>query len=184
MFCIILCTDAYFRFLVKINMRKIIYLICVFTSLLCNLNGSSQQVQTQLKPNIAVLCSLNKDSFRIGEKIVVRIQLKNNTDTLQSVWFQKLSTGSPSLTSVKIANKETGESIVRYESRGRFSSQLYTADQIKILSTNLNPEESICQECDLKNLVEFKDSVINSGVYELYVISNGNESNRVNFKIY
>jgi hypothetical protein len=138
-------------------------------------------------PKVQLAVSLLKEKFSRNEDIVLTMTLTNNTDSVQSVWFDKhkVSTGGPAWTSVSLINKKNGKSVLKYENKAILSSQAYSLEEVEQMSTHLNPTEKVFSKFSLYDLVVLKKYAHNfrKGSYEMQVFYCTNPSNKISFTI-
>jgi len=138
-------------------------------------------------PNVAVEVYLAKTKFKFGEDILVTITLRNNTNKVQSVFFDRQlhNHDYPAMTSVKLINKVSGKSVLKYDSWAFLSSDLLSIEEIIAFSYRLNPTQHISNRFSLASLAPFKSMEPNlpKGSYELQIFYWSNGSNIIDFMV-
>ncbi|MFT3904372.1 MAG: hypothetical protein QM727_14475 [Niabella sp.] len=138
-------------------------------------------------PVVDVTAKLAADTLTFGREILVTITLTNKSQTTKSVWFDKpqLNTGGPAATSVKLTNRKTGESVLKYENKAILISQAYTNDQIKSNAYLLKPGDNISGEFSLYSLVVLPGNkkYLDKGDYEMQVFYCKNKSDKLCFSV-
>lgn len=111
--------------------------------------------------------------------------LTNETGQTQSVWFDKpkLNTGGPACTSVKLTNKATGKTVLKYENKAILNSQLYSTDQIRGYSYQLKRKQEVSGQFSLYDLVVLLDNKqkLDKGSYEMQIFYYNNSSDKLTF---
>ncbi len=155
--------------------------------LLFGFKARSQRIETWQSPKVTVIVSLAKDTFRLNDDIQLIITLQNETNQIQSVWFDrpKTSTGGPAWTSVTLINKTTGKSVLKYENKAILSSQAYTIEEVKSFLYQLKPGERIKGHFSLYDLAvtNTENFKLSKGTYEMKVYYAMNQSNSLNFTV-
>jgi hypothetical protein len=154
---------------------------------LCLFKGNSQIKTLSQCPVVKVRVKLAKDTFKVGSDIRLTMTLTNNSGSVQSVWFDrpKSSTGGPAWTSVILANKTTGKSVLKYQNKATLQSQAYSTDQVKKFSYQLKPGQKVFGQFSLYDLVVVKNNkdTLEKGNYEIELFYCSNSSGKVSFTV-
>ena len=138
-------------------------------------------------PKVKVTISILKDTVKFGDDILLTMTLLNETEQIQSVWFDtpKSSTGGPAWTSVFLINTATGKSPLKYSNKAVLSSQAYSAEEIKTFSYQLKPGQSVTGQFSLYDMVVTNTNSykLNKGSYVLQVDYLSNSSKSVRFVV-
>ena len=138
-------------------------------------------------PTLNVQTKLTSDTFKYAEYISVKIKLTNESNSIQSVWFDKpkSSTGGPARTSVSLTNRKTGKSVLKYQNKAILQSQIYSTEEVKKYSYQLKPGQSITGEYSLLDLVVLLDNkqFLDKGSYEMQLFYCDSFSNKINFTV-
>jgi hypothetical protein len=173
-------------FVLPVIFMRPLFLIMTFFFSFC-FRATSQIADTLPTPKVKVTVSFLKDTFRLGDDIQLTMTLTNETDQIQSAWFDtpKSSTGGPAWTSVMLTDKTTDKSVLKYENKSVLNSQLYTTEQVKSFSYQLKPGQSIKGQFSLYDMVvtNTDNHKLNKGTYKIQVFYDINPSNTINFTV-
>ena len=165
-------------------MRRLILTLPLVFILFYQTNAQSDST---ICPTISVTVKLAADTFKLGKEILVEIILTNNSKSTQSVWFDKpkSSTGGPAWTSVILTNKETGKSVLKYQNKAIYNSQLYSIEEINDYSYQLKSGQKISGKFSLSDLVVLSDNKQNlgKGNYNMQVFYCDNPSGQLSFTV-
>ena len=166
-------------------MKPFILTIAILSSCFGRTNAQSHNL-TQC-PTVSVAVKLREDTFKYGNDILIKIILRNKTNSTQMVWFDnpKSSTGGPAWTSVILTNTKTGQSVLKYQNKAILESQLHSTDEIKRFSYKLKPGRTVSGQFSLLDLVVLLDykQKLDKGNYDMQIFYCIHPSDRINFTV-
>lgn len=185
--------QAYLKMLMLMSFKTIFYLSflvigltnCLVNTSKSDINKEKEQEFNQLIdsfPIVEVHIQLN-DTISYGEEITLKAQLTNNKTVAQQIIFDKPAI--PWAIGATVINTGTLKSVLKYDNRGILSSQLYTQQELKDMSSYLEPGQSIQQQFTLADIVVLntKNTSLKSGTYSIQLFYYSNPSNTTTFTI-
>ncbi|WP_400190244.1 hypothetical protein [Hymenobacter sp. B81] len=166
-------------------MRPLILILSIFLGCLNKTNAQSDSTTTC--PTVSVTAKLIADTFKLGKDISVEIILTNNSKSTQSVWFDKpkSSTGRPAWTSVILTDRKTGKSVLKYQNKSILQSQLYSTEEVKQYSYQLQPGQKVSGKFSLLDLVVLLDykRTLDKGTYDMQMFYCDSPSRQLSFTV-
>ena len=163
------------------------FILILTFDFLCFIKATGQRDSLSQCPIVKVTVKLAKDTFKIGSDIRLTLTLTNNSNSAQSVWFDrpKSSTGGPAWTSVILTNKKNDKPVLKYQNKAILGSQSYSTEQVQKFSYNLKPGQKVSGQFSLYDLVVLIDNKqsLSKGNYEMQIIYCSNESEKFDFTI-
>ena len=139
------------------------------------------------RPHVDVQVVLDDSVFSIDEEIGLTIKLVNNSDTTQSVLFDRpaLSTGGPWTTTAEVKELDVSNSTLRYLSKIVMNSNSYAEKELADSAYSLQPGKFIEGHYHLSDLITFNTpgNKLSPGHYEVQIFYAGNFSNKVIIQI-
>ena len=138
-------------------------------------------------PKVELEISTIDTILNYGDKIILTISLTNNSSEEQKLLFDKpkSSTGGPWATTGNVTDIKTNKSVLKYENKAMFSSQIYTEEQLKDKYYYLRVGQSISGQYELTDIVVFNssDNLLHKGTYNVQLFYHLNPSNIVTITI-
>jgi hypothetical protein len=157
----------------------LIFILVIFQAI----NAKAQVVFLKSYPKLKVDIALTNKIFTHVDSVKVQISLTNKADTTQKVLFDKPNTRYPWGTSAFIMDSR-GKRIDAINSRATVSAAAFSEKQAEQYMYYLQSGKTLTGSYYLTGLMIFTEpTMIKPGKYYLYIIKDGNKSNRVSFTL-
>lgn len=162
----------------------IIFTFCLTDCFTATQKGSTitPKEQNNVKsPKVDIKIEMVDTVLNSSDKIILTIKLTNNENVTQQILFDnpQSSTGGPWGMTATVVNIETKESVLKYTNKAILSSNIYTESQLEDKYYNLLPEQTICGQYQLDDIVVFKspNNSLQAGTYIIQLFYYKNPSN-------
>jgi hypothetical protein len=148
--------------------------------------ASGHFVEVENSPVVDIEISMPDSVFSFGDSLPITIILKNSTDTVVKLLFDKpVTTGSPWNTFVTLTDALSGKSVVKLGNLGVLSSQTYSEKDLEPYRITLAPGQSYSKDYDLSAIVIFDTEGydLHRGTYDLQLLYYSNKSNTIRLTV-
>ncbi|MCA6363704.1 MAG: hypothetical protein IM638_11760 [Bacteroidetes bacterium] len=147
------------------------------------LDTDLQQSEITDTPDVKVYIMIPDSDFKAGDDIPITVSLTSTSDSVQKILFEKPGFDAYGLwrTSLNIEEVKTGNSVIKYNSKGILNSKCYMPDELKKFYQELLPGKSVSRTCKISDLtiVNNSDNRLMPGTYKISVSYYNKTSNEI-----